>query len=152
MKRLFLSCLVLPIALLEARATWAQANVNQSSAVGDNSTGNSLQQLNQGNNTQQVIFPNIYPLNPTMQNPVNTENDLGVNFGAAVNTLDSRNVTIYLGVTYQPGRTDDHNARMARLRSETQLLEIEKQSAQTKLDLLKKQVAEQELKLQRMQK
>jgi hypothetical protein len=132
-----------------ATVTWAQTS-NQTSNIGNASNSNVVQQSNPQNN-QAVNFPNVYPLNPVIQNPVNTENDLGVNFGAGVNTLDSRNVTIYLGITYQPGRTDDHNARMARLKTETQLLEIEKQSAQAKLDLLKKQVTEQELRLQKLQ-
>ena len=61
------------------------------------------------------------------------------------------NVTIYLGIIYQPGRTDDHNARMAKLRSETQLLESQKQSTQSQLQLLKLQVVEQETRLRQMQ-
>jgi hypothetical protein len=69
----------------------------------------------------------------------------------ALNTYDGRNMTLYLGITYQPGRTDDHNARMAKLKSETQLLESQKQTTQTQLELLKKQVAEQEIRLQRIQ-
>jgi hypothetical protein len=71
--------------------------------------------------------------------------------GGALNTLDGRNMTLYLGITYQPGRTDDHNARMAKLKSETQVLESQRQMTQAQLELLKKQVAEQELRLQRMQ-
>jgi hypothetical protein len=149
-EKLFITSLTSTIVLMGATATWAQTS-NQTSNIGNASSSNVVQQSNPQNN-QSVNFPNVYPLNPVIQNPVNTENDLGVNFGAGVNTLDSRNVTIYLGITYQPGRTDDHNARMARLKTETQLLEIEKQSAQAKLDLLKKQVAEQELRLQKLQK
>ena len=122
---------------------------NQTSTVGNSSNGNTVQQSNPQNN-QQIVFPNIYPLNPVIQNPINTENDLGINLGAGVNTLDSRNVTVYLGITFQPGRTDDHNARMAKLKSETQLLEAQKQSTQTQLELLKQQVIEQELRLQRL--
>jgi hypothetical protein len=134
--------------LLGASISRAQTS-NQTSNVGANSSGNTVQQSNPQNN-QQITFPNIYPLNPVIQNPINTENDLGINLGAGVNTLDSRNVTVYLGVTFQPGRTDDHNARMAKLKSETQLLESQKQSTQTQLELLKQQVIEQELRLQRL--
>ena len=134
--------------LLGASISRAQTS-NQTSNVGANSSGNTVQQSNPQNN-QQITFPNIYPLNPVIQNPINTENDLGINLGAGVNTLDSRNVTVYLGVTFQPGRTDDHNARMAKLKSETQLLEAQKQSTQTQLELLKQQVTEQELRLQRL--
>ncbi len=138
------SCLLLWVSAAQAQTS------TQNSTVGDNSNGNTVQQSNPQNN-QQITFPNIYPLNPVIQNPVNTENDLGINLGAGVNTLDSRNVTIYLGITYQPGRTDDHNARMAKLKSETQLLEAQKQATQTQLELLKQQVSEQEIRLRRMQ-
>ena len=111
---------------------------------------NSNGQTNGQTNTQQIIYPNI-PINPIFQSPVNTENDLGINLGGAINTLDGRNVTIFLGITYQPGRTDDHNARMAKLKTETQLLESQRNITQTQLQLLKQQVAEQEIRLKRMQ-
>jgi hypothetical protein len=130
----------------------------QNATIGDNSSGNINDQNNQNNNlsnngqnnSQQITYPAI-PLSPVIQNPVNTENDFGLNFGGALNTIDGRNATIYLGITYQPGRTDDHNARMAKLKSETQLLESQKQVSQSQLDLLKQQVAEQEIRLKRMQ-
>jgi hypothetical protein len=132
---------------------------NQTSNVGDNSPGNTVVQTNPQNNnsqsngqanSQQITYPSI-PLSPVIQNPVNTENDFGLNIGAALNTIDGRNNTVYLGVVYQPGRTDDHNARMAKLKSETQVLEVQKQITQTQLELLKKQVSEQEIRLRRMQ-
>jgi hypothetical protein len=122
----------------------------QTSTVGNDSSGNTVQQSNPQNN-QVITFPNIYPLNPSIQNPVNTENDFGLNFGAALNTLDSRNVTLYVGFVYQPGRTNDHNMRMARMRSETQLIESQKAISQAQLDLLRKQIVEQELKLKKLQ-
>lgn len=136
----------------------AQTTTNSTSTVTD--TGgfqNSVIQANPQNtnsqngqsNSQSIIYPAI-PLSPVIQNPVNTENDFGLNLGAALNTIDGRNTTIYLGITFQPGRTDDHNARMAKLKSETQLLESQRQTTLTQLELLKKQVAEQELRLQRI--
>jgi hypothetical protein len=129
-----------------------------SSSIGDNGFQNSVIQANPQNsnsqngqsNSQSINYPTI-PLSPVIQNPVNTENDFGLNLGAALNTIDGRNTTIYLGITYQPGRTDDHNARMAKLKSETQVLESQRQITQTQLELLKKQVTEQELRLKRMQ-
>lgn len=136
--------------------TQAQTNSIQSPIIdgsnGGSASGNAINQGNAQNsisNNQQVNYPGI-PLNPVIQNPVNTENDFGLNLGAGVNTLDSRNVTVYLGITYQPGRTDDHNARMAKLKSETQLLESQRNATQTQLQLLKQQVAEQEIRLQRL--
>jgi hypothetical protein len=123
---------------------------NQTSNVGENSSGNTVQQSNPQNN-QVITFPNIYPINPSIQNLVNTENDFGLNLGAAVNTLDARNVTVYLGFTFQPGRTNDHNVRMARLKSETELIQSQKAIAQSQLELLNQQILEQKLKLKKMQ-
>jgi hypothetical protein len=143
---------------LEVDLCQAQTTTNSTSTVTD--TGgfqNSVIQANPQNsnnqngqsNSQSITYPNI-PLSPVIQNPINTENDFGLNLGGALNTYDGRNMTLYLGITYQPGRTDDHNARMAKLKSETQVLEAQKQITQTQLQLLKQQVAEQEIRLQRM--
>jgi hypothetical protein len=138
------------LALVATSSPVAAQTSNQTSTVGNDSSGNTIQQSNPQNN-QVITFPNIYPLNPSIQNPVNTENDFGLNFGAALNTLDSRNVTLYVGFVYQPGRTNDHNMRMARMRSETQLIESQKAISQAQLDLLRKQIVEQELKLKKLQ-
>jgi hypothetical protein len=138
------------LALVATSSPVAAQTSNQTSTVGNDSSGNTVQQSNPQNN-QVITFPNIYPLNPSIQNPVNTENDFGLNFGAALNTLDSRNVTLYVGFVYQPGRTNDHNMRMARMRSETQLIESQKAISQAQLDLLRKQIVEQELKLKKLQ-
>ncbi len=128
----------------------AQQTSTQDGFIGDNSNGNNLNQPN-NQNLNNINIPNIYPLNTTIHTPVNTENDLGLNLSVGVNTLDPRNVTLYLGVIYQPGRTEDHQARMARLRSETQLIESQKQVAQSQLDLLRKQLIETELRIQQLQ-
>jgi hypothetical protein len=135
------------LALVATSSPVAAQTSNQTSTVGNDSSGNTVQQSNPQNN-QVITFPNIYPLNPSIQNPVNTENDFGLNFGAALNTLDSRNVTLYVGFVYQPGRTNDHNMRMARMRSETQLIESQKAISQAQL---RKQIVEQELKLKKLQ-
>jgi hypothetical protein len=159
-KYLSTTALIISWLLLGTSISQAQtANSTQDSFVGDNSSGNSNAQNNQNNNlsngqtnSQQINYnyPSI-PLSPVIQNPINTENDFGLNLGGALNTIDGRNITLYLGITYQPGRTDDHNARMAKLKSETQLLEAQKQATQTQLQLLKQQVAEQEIRLRRIQ-
>jgi hypothetical protein len=140
---------LIPAWLLLTASIAPAQTANLNSTVGSNSTGNNVIQTSP-QTTQQVNFPNI-PLSPVIQNPINTENDFGLNLGGAVNTLDGRNMTLYLGITYQPGRTDDHNIRMAKLKSETQLLESQKQTTQAQLQLLKQQVAEQELRLRRIQ-
>lgn len=153
MKIKYLSKATLMIAwlLIDASVSRAQTS-NANSTVGNSSNGNTVVQTNPQNN-QNTIQENNYPsipLSPVIQNPINTENDFGLNLGGAVNTMDGKNMTLYLGITYQPGRTDDHNARMAKLKSETQLLESQKQVTQNQLQLLKQQVAEQEIRLQKM--
>jgi hypothetical protein len=155
---LILTGLLVPTSTCQAQT----GGSTQTFTVGDGAVNNTNNQsnTNQNNNLsnggqsniQQTTYNYPYtPLSPNIQNPVNTENDFGLNVGGALNTYDGRNMTLYLGITYQPGRTDDHNARMAKLKSETQLLESQKQTSQTQLELLKKQVTEQELRLQRMQ-
>jgi hypothetical protein len=153
LKYLYRATLIVSSLAVGSSASQAQLTqtANPNSTVGSNSTGNlTVQTSPQNSNNQQINYPNI-PLSPVIQNPINTENDFGLNLGGALNTLDGKNMTLYVGITYQPGRTDDHNARMAKLRSETQLLESQKQSTQTQLELLRKQVAEQELRLRKLQ-
>jgi hypothetical protein len=158
----YLATVVIVVSGLFLGASGSQAQTTTTStpnsSIGDNGFQNSVIQANPQNsnsqngqsNSQSITYPSI-PLSPVIQNPVNTENDFGLNLGAALNTIDGRNTTIYLGITFQPGRTDDHNARMAKLKSETQVLESQRQITQTQLELLKKQVIEQEMRLQRMQ-
>jgi hypothetical protein len=157
-KYLSTAALVVSGVLVSAIGSQAQTTTTSTptTSIGNDGFQNSVIQANPQNtiganqNTNNIVYPSI-PLSPVIQNPINTENDFGLNLGGAMNTLDGRNITLYLGITYQPGRTDDHNARMAKLKSETQLLEAQRQTTQTQLDFLKKQVAEQELRLKRMQ-
>lgn len=137
-----------------AVAQTATQNNTPNSTIGTNSDANVVNQIAPQQNAQnrnEINFPNIYPLNTPIHTPVNTENDFGLNLSAAVNTLDSNNVTVFLGLIFQPGRTDSHRARMAKLRSETAILDTQKQISQAQLQLLQKQIAEAELRLQRMQ-
>lgn len=131
------------------------ATSNQNSSVGDNSAFNQVLQSNPQipiSNTTSVNVPNIYPLQNLPNAFVNTENDFGMNLSVGVNTLDASNVTVYLGLIYQPGRTDDHRARMTRLRKETELLEVQKKNMEANLTLLQKQIEEANLRLQKLQK
>jgi hypothetical protein len=142
------------LLITPALAQTATQNNTPNSTIGTNSDANVVNQISPQQNAQnrnEINFPNIYPLNYPINTPVNTENDLGFNLSAAINTLDANNITVFLGLIYQPGRTASHNAMMARLRSETELLEAQKQLTQTQLQLLQKQVAEAELRLQRLQ-
>ncbi len=163
MKYLSTATLILAWLFIGIKSSVAQS-ISTQAPIADGSNGGQANgnAFNQGNaqtsqsnstgqtNSQQIIYPNI-PINPLIQTPVNTENDLGINLGGAINTLDGRNVTVFLGITYQPGRTDDHNARMAKLKSETLFLESQRNATQIQLQLLKQQVTEQEIRLKRMQ-
>jgi hypothetical protein len=134
----------------------AQAQVTQTapsdSVIGNNSDQNNVNQ-NANQNQNILNYPDrlIRPLDGNFYTPVNTENDFGFNFSAGVNTLDSSNVTLYVGVIFQPGRTADHNARMNRLRKETEILEVQKQTLEARLLLLQKQVKDAGLQLEKLQ-
>ncbi|MBW4444789.1 MAG: hypothetical protein KME10_27070 [Plectolyngbya sp. WJT66-NPBG17] len=133
------------------------ATSNQTSSVGSNSTFNQVLQsnpqvpVNSVNNTT-IQVPNIYPLQNLPNAFVNTENDFGINLTVGTNTLDASNVTVYLGLIYQPGRSADHQARMSRLRKETEVLEVQKRSMEANLTLLQKQIEEANLRLQKLQR
>ncbi len=145
--------LLLAISPVNAQST----TNNQPTTVGSNSSNNLIDNrpvqnanANTGNSNS-INIPNIYPLQNSLTAPVNTENDFGLNASVGINTLDSSNVTVYLGFVFQPGRTDDHNHRMARLRKETEVLETNKKLAQTQLSLLEQQIAETKFRLQQAQ-
>ncbi|NDJ16988.1 hypothetical protein [Myxacorys almedinensis] len=134
----------------------AQAQVatsNQTSAIGSNSTFNQIVQSNPQvqvpvNASTSVSIP-IQPLQlPNAY--VNTENDFGMNLSVGANTLDASNVTVSFGIIYQPGRSADHRARMARLRTETEVLEANKKTIEANLALLQTQVQEATLRLQKL--
>jgi hypothetical protein len=133
------------------------ATSNQNSTVGANSNFNQVLQNNpqvpiNSVNTTNIRVPNVYPLQNLPNAYVNTENDFGMNLSVGVNTLDASNVTVYLGLIYQPGRSADHQARMARLRKETEVLEVQKKNMESNLTLLQKQIEEANLRLQKLQK
>lgn len=152
LKSAFAACGLTFLVLNQLLCVSAVAQVDQS-ATNDSSIGNNSNQNNVNQNANQnqnvINYPDhiISPLDSNFYTPVNTENDFGFNFSAGVNTLDSSNVTLYMGVIFQPGRTASHNARMIRLRKETEILEVQKQTLEARLLLLQKQVKEAGLQL-----
>jgi hypothetical protein len=139
----------------ESFAQTAQQNSSPNSTIGNTSDNNLVIQTPNQNNAQnrnEINIPNIYPLPNYLQTPVNTENDFSLNMSMGVNTLDANNVTVYLGLLFQPGRTEDHNYRMQRLKKESDYLETQKKVAEHQLQLLQKQIAEAELRLQQLNK
>lgn len=93
------------------QAQTSTSNNSQPASIGSNSFDNVISPINNQNNNQSqanpnniINVPNIYPLQTPLVAPVNTENDFGMNFSLGVNTLDSSNVTAYIGVIFQPGR------------------------------------------------
>jgi hypothetical protein len=155
MRQLRLSLSLLVSLLCTGLPAMAQTTNNtQPTTVGANSNNNLIDNrpvqnanANTGNSNF-INIPSIYPLPNSINTPVNTENDFGFNASVGLNTLDSSNVTVYVGVIFQPGRTDDHNHRMARLRKETEVLETNKRLAQTQLALLEQQIEETKFRLQ----
>jgi hypothetical protein len=104
----------------------AQVNLTntQPSTVGNTSNSNLIDNRPvQNANVINIPSTTISPLQNSLITPVNTENDFGFNASLGINTLDSANTTVFLGVIFQPGRTDDHNTRMAKIRKETEVLE-----------------------------
>jgi hypothetical protein len=155
MRKLPLSLSLFVSLLCTGLPAMAQTTNNtQPTTIGNSSNSNFIDNrpvqnanANTGNSNF-INIPSIYPLPNSINTPVNTENDFGFNASVGLNTLDSSNVTVYVGVIFQPGRTDDHNQRMARLRKETEVLEANKRLAQTQLTLLEQQIEETKFRLQ----
>ncbi|WP_414551852.1 hypothetical protein [Anabaena sp. CCY 0017] len=128
---------------------FSQQTTNSDSTV-DGNFNNVFQTPNQNNaeNITELNVPAIRPLDHPITTPVNTENDFGLNMSVGMNTLDANNLTVYMGLVFQPGRTNSHKIRMNRINKETELLEVQKQIAEARLYLIQKQISEAELKLQ----
>ncbi len=132
---------------------------NQPGTIGANSnnnviapTSNQNANQNQSNPNNIINVPNIYPLQTPLVAPVNTENDFGLNFSLGMNTLDARNMTAFIGVIYQPGRTDSHLARMNRLNKETAILEQQKRLLEAQVSLLQQQAEEARLRVEQLRR
>lgn len=153
---LFLFSTILAFFLMEtSRDNLAVAQTNNQNSTADSLIGDFSDLNNVNQNTLQnqnvVSFPDrlVQPLDSPIYTPPNTENDLGFNFSAGVNTLDASNVTLYFGLIFHPGRTASHKARMAQILKKTELLELERQTMEGKLKLLNTQIEEAEVRLQK---
>ena len=82
------------------------------------------------NNEVDINFSHIAPLVA----PLNTENDLGFNFSVGVNSNDA---TFYLGLIYQPGRSNAHQTRIRHLNRQIELLEVQTKLAEAELKSLR---------------
>lgn len=144
---------------VEIQAQTSTSNNSQPGSIGNNSDANLISPINNQNNNQSqanpnniINVPNIYPLQTPLVAPVNTENDFGFNFSLGVNTLDSSNVTAYVGLIFQPGRTDSHLARMQRINKETDLLDQQKKLLEAQVALLQQQVEEAKLRVDQIRR
>ena len=129
---------------------------NQSNQIGNSSNSNQIMQSNPqlsvtNSNVNEFNYPEVFPLNPPASAPVNTENNWGFNLSTAVNTLDASNVTVSFGVVFQPGRTENHNARMNYIQQRTETLEVKKKIMESNLSLLRKKIQEATLRVQNLQ-
>jgi hypothetical protein len=137
-----------------ASPSFAQINLSstQPTTIGNTSSGNVIDNRPvQNANVINIPSTTISPLQNSLITPVNTENDFGLSASVGLNTLDSSNVTVFLGISFQPGRTNDHNTRMAKIRKETEVLESNRKLAQSQLTLLEQQIAESKIRLQQLQ-
>jgi hypothetical protein len=148
-----LFCAELTTTINPAQAQTATSN--QTSAISSNSAFNQIVQSNPqvpvNNSTSNSTSVNI-PIQP-LQIPnayVNSENDFGMNLSVGVNTAEASNVTVSVGIVYQPGRSDDHRARMIRLRKETEVLEANRKASEANLALLQTQIQTATLQLQKL--
>ncbi|KPQ32201.1 MAG: Pneumovirus attachment glycoprotein G [Phormidesmis priestleyi Ana] len=122
-----------------------QTTAPSSTVTGD--FNNVIQVPNQNNaqssNTNNPVFNNISPL----QTPANSEDDLSFNVSVGF----SHDVTVSVGLLYQPGRTRSHQVRMQHLAEQTDLLKTQKEIAEAELQLLQMQIqaAEQQLQVSR---
>ncbi|MEI6430327.1 MAG: hypothetical protein WCO45_18380 [Pseudanabaena sp. ELA607] len=139
------------------QAQTSTLNNNQPGSIGNNSDGNVIAPIgnqnanqNQSNPNNIINVPNVYPLQTPLVAPVNTENDFGLNFSLGMNTLDARNMTAFIGVIYQPGRTNSHVARMTRLSKETEILEQQKKLLEAQVSLLQQQAEEAKLRVEQL--
>lgn len=112
-----------------------QTAITDSQVEGD--ANNVIQIPNQNNlqnhNDNDIELSTITPL----VSPPNTENDLGFNLSVGVNDSEA---TVYLGVIFQPGRTDAHQTRMQYLEKQNEFLEVQTQLAEAKLMELQSQL------------
>ncbi|AFZ38280.1 hypothetical protein Sta7437_4847 (plasmid) [Stanieria cyanosphaera PCC 7437] len=110
-----------------------QSTTNNSQVSGD--SNNVIQIPNQNNaqnhNNNEIDLSYLVPLVA----PPNTENDFGFNLSVGV---DSSQTTVYMGIVFQPGRTETHQTRIKHLERQIKLLEIQAQIAEAKLKLLPK--------------
>ena len=155
MKRIYRAASIATIATIGmCFPSFAQVNLSntQPTTVGNTSSGNVIDNRPvQNANVINIPSTTISPLQNSLITPVNTENDFGLNASVGLNTLDSANLTLFLGITFQPGRTDDRNTRMSKIRKETEVFESSRKLAQSQLTLLEQQIAESKLRLQQLQ-
>ncbi len=104
------------------------------------------QNNNQNQNLNEINFPR-QPLDNPIFTPPNSENNFGLNMSVGINTLDDNNITVYLGAIYHPGKSKSHNLRMKKIAQEIELLETQKNIAQSQLQLLQQKVKQVEIEL-----
>ncbi len=156
-------CILLTVELLQSKISSSQVS-DQIQQLG---TGNSIDKIdsinfgeqennidNQEIENQYIDYdiPSVSSLDNYIFTPVNTENDFGFNMSFGINTLKNSNMTVYLGVIFQPGRTNSHKARMELLKKRTDFLGVQEQIAKVKLEILRQKITEAEAYLQKLEK
>lgn len=145
---IFPGLVVIRLKALNPQPGYSQTTTsNQTSNMGNDVSFNPILQSNPqipvnstNDNSKNFNYPNIYLLNNVEDAYLNTENDFDFNLSARVNTLIASNVTVYLGIIFQPEITEDRKLRMSRLRKETKVLETQNKIMEENLTLLQKEI------------
>ena len=134
-----IAAVVLPSCLTNSALAQSTEQTARSDSLVEGDSNNVIQILNQNNiqnnNDNEIELRAITPL----VSPPNTENDFGFNLSVGVNQSET---TAYVGVIFQPGRTDAHQTRMQHLQGQIELLKTQTQVAEAKLILLQRQNAQ----------
>lgn len=138
----FLTIVSFIYAASPSLAQSASQNVRTDSIV-EGTSNNVIQIPNQNNNQNNAQSSNNNEVDLDLSYiaplvaPPNSENDLGFNLSVGVNSSET---TVFLGLIYQPGRSNAHQTRIKYLNQQIELLEVQTKIAETKLQSLQEQL------------
>ena len=145
-KALMLSAVIVTYAEVSYTSAAAAQSAEQTTTPTSSVTGdfNNVIQVPNQNNAQSsnVNNPTFNYISPIVT-PANAENDFSFNLGVGIND----DVTVSVGVLYQPGRSRAHDIRMLQIQEQTSLLETQKEIAEAELRLLQMQIEAAEAQL-----
>lgn len=145
-KALMLSAVIVTYAEVTAPPAALAQSAEQTTTPTSSVTGdfnNVIQVPNQNNAQSSNVNSPTFNYTSPIVTPANAENDFSFNLGVGFND----DVTVSVGVLYQPGRSRSHDIRMQQIQEQTALLETQKEIAEAELRLLQLQISEIETQL-----